>query len=66
MFTLYIKITFFYFSGDIVTHINNTPIHGSRDVYKFLENPDARTLSMVVIRKSKMLKVIVQPEQGDL
>jgi len=47
--------------GDIVTHINGRPIHGSRDVYKLLEERD--DLNFTVIRdKNKFQQITVIPE----
>ena len=47
--------------GDIVTHINGTPVHGTRDVYKMLEGRE--DLSMRVISHlGKVFDVTVRPE----
>lgn len=47
--------------GDIVTHINGKPIHGSRDVYKLLEGRE--DLNLTVIRdQNKFYQITVQPE----
>jgi len=47
--------------GDIVTHINDNPIHGSRDVYKKLEGKG--DLTFTVLRdKNKFSYVTVRPE----
>jgi len=47
--------------GDIVTHINGHPIHGSRDVYKKLEGEG--DLSFSVLRdKARLDNVVVRPE----
>ena len=50
-------------SGDIITHINDYPIHGSSDVYKHLEGD--KELSMIVVRRNQVLKVKVRPEDPD-
>ena len=48
--------------GDIVTHINGSPIHGTRDVYKMLET-DVRQLTMTVVgHMGKVFQVTVTPE----
>ncbi len=47
-------------AGDIVTHVNGSPIHGSTDVYKHLEG--TRDLKMKVVRKDKYMEVTVKPE----
>ena len=47
--------------GDIITHINGTEIHGSRDVYKMLESED--DLELTIVRKNQILKLTVQPEK---
>jgi len=47
--------------GDIVTHINGRPIHGSRDVYKLLEGKD--DLNFTVIRdQNHFHQITVSPE----
>jgi len=46
--------------GDIVTHINGQPIHGSRDVYKLLEGRE--DLNFTVIRDNRFHQITVQPE----
>jgi len=47
--------------GDIVTHINGKPIHGSRDVYKLLEGSE--DLNFTVIRdQNKFHQITVRPE----
>jgi len=47
--------------GDIVTHINGRPIHGSRDVYKLLEGRE--DLNFTVIRdQNKFHQITVRPE----
>ncbi len=46
--------------GDIITHINGTEIHGSRDVYKYLESEF--DLKMTVVRQHRVFTVLVKPE----
>ena len=47
--------------GDIVTHINGQPIHGSRDVYKLLEGRE--DLNFTVIRdQNRFHQITVRPE----
>lgn len=46
--------------GDIVTHINESPITGVADVYKFLDGQDA--LQLTLIRKNQVINVVVTPE----
>lgn len=47
--------------GDVVTHINGKPIHGSRDVYKLLEGRE--DLNFTVIRdQNKFHQITVRPE----
>eukprot|EP00092_Neocalanus_flemingeri_P038353 GFUD01041756.1.p1 GENE.GFUD01041756.1~~GFUD01041756.1.p1 ORF type:complete len:447 (-),score=119.75 GFUD01041756.1:176-1516(-) len=47
--------------GDIVTHINGKPIHGSRDVYKLLEGKE--DLNFTLIRdQTKFHQITVRPE----
>jgi len=49
--------------GDIVTHINGKPIHGSRDVYKLLEGRE--DLNFTVIRdQNKFYQITVHPESS--
>jgi len=47
--------------GDIVTHINDHPVHGSRDVYKKLEGRGELTFT-VLRDKNKMTRITVKPE----
>jgi len=51
------------FNGDIVTHINGQPIHGTRDVYKLLEAQD--DLLFTVIRDMKIFQLTVKPESAN-
>ena len=45
-----------------MTHINGSPIHGTRDVYKMLET-DVRQLTMTVVgHMGKVFQVTVTPE----
>lgn len=47
--------------GDIVTHINGKPIHGSRDVYKLLEGRE--DMNFTVIRdQNRFHQITVRPE----
>ena len=46
--------------GDVVTDINGSPIHGSRDVNKHLEGD--QDLQMTVVRKNRYLRFTVKPE----
>jgi len=46
--------------GDIVTHINGSPIRGVADVYKFLEGRE--NLRLTIIRKNQEINVVVTPE----
>ena len=50
------------FSGDIVTHINDCPIHGSTDVYKHLEGKE--DLKMKLFRKDRFLNITISPEMA--
>ena len=54
-------MTFYAILGDIVTHINGTEIHGSRDVYKMLESDD--DLNLTIVRKNQTLHITVKPEK---
>ena len=47
--------------GDIITHINGTPIHGSSDVYKILES-NIPELYLNVLRKGRFIQIKIQPE----
>ena len=58
-----IALVIFSLPGDIVTHINGTEIHGSRDVYKMLE--DNCDLEMTVVRKNQVLTFRVRPEPAE-
>ena len=49
--------------GDIVTHINESPVHGTRDVYKVLESPGEVVLTLVNTM-GKVVSVRVRPEEG--
>ena len=49
--------------GDIVTHINESPVHGTRDVYKVLEAPGEVVLTLVNTM-GKVISVRVKPEEG--
>jgi len=49
--------------GDIVTHINESPVHGTRDVYKVLEAPGEVVLTLVNTM-GKVVSVRVRPEEG--
>jgi len=48
--------------GDIVTHINGKPVHGSRDVYKILEGTETPLVLSVSRDKGVFVKVAVHPE----
>jgi len=47
--------------GDIISHINDAPVYGSRDVYKILESQET-PLSLTVSRDNKIFTVQLQPE----
>ena len=47
--------------GDIVTHINGTPILGVADVYKFLEGRQD-SLRLTIVRRNQEINVHVTPE----
>ena len=47
--------------GDIVTHINGNPVHGTRDVYKMLESSGSLDMS-VVTHMGRMVRITVHPE----
>jgi HtrA serine peptidase 2 len=47
-------------TGDILTHINSQPVHGSRDVYKLLEGSEE--LVCTVVRDMKAFRATVRPE----
>ncbi len=49
--------------GDIITHINGEPVHGSKDVYSHLEG--SADLKVKVVRKGKWLEAMVKPESPD-
>ena len=46
--------------GDIITHINGSPITASQDIYKFLE--DDCNLYVTIMRRGKVLKILVDLE----
>lgn len=46
--------------GDVVTHINGKAILTAKDFYRFMEGDE--DLEMIVYRKTKQLKFLVQPE----
>ena len=46
--------------GDIVTHINDAPIAGVADVYKFLDGQE--DLQLTLVRKNQVINVVVTPE----
>ncbi|XP_023348737.1 serine protease HTRA2, mitochondrial-like [Eurytemora carolleeae] len=48
--------------GDIVTHINGKPIHGSRDVYKILEGRDTPLVLTVSRDRNYSINISVYPE----
>ena len=47
--------------GDIVTHINRTPVHGTMDVYKMLDTQQELVMT-VVGHMGKVFTVTVHPE----
>lgn len=47
-------------AGDVVTHINGKAILTAKDFYRFMEGDE--DLEMIVYRKTKQLKFLVQPE----
>ena len=49
--------------GDIVTHINDSPVHGTRDVYKVLEGQGEVVLTLVNTM-GRVVSVRVKPEDG--
>ena len=46
-----------------MTHINESPVHGTRDVYKVLEAPGEVVLSLVNTM-GRVVSVSVKPEEG--
>ena len=49
--------------GDIVTHINDSPVHGTRDMYKVLEGQREVVLTLVNTM-GRVVSVRVKPEDG--
>lgn len=47
--------------GDIITHIDNSPIYGSSDIYKFVESTNP-VLTFTVYRKGRFTSIKIQPE----
>ena len=48
--------------GDIVTHINDKPVHGASNVYSALET--SQHLHMTVYRGHQKINIKVTPEDG--
>lgn len=49
--------------GDIVTHINDTPIENANSVYQLLENSSVNVLNMTVVRGHKRIHLSITPEE---
>lgn len=50
--------------GDIVTHINGIPVHGTRDVYKMLEGAGDLSMRVVSHMTGQLMEVVVRPEDS--
>jgi S1-C subfamily serine protease len=46
--------------GDIVTHVNGTPVHSASNIYQALDS--GQPLKMIMVRGTQRLQVNIIPE----